>query len=79
MSDIKFQEAIIKFEINGEHFIFEVYHNLQHFGLDIEDAFTNWVYRTQKYTRKSFCNYVMSKDINIECLSKEEFLKKYDD
>lgn len=78
MSDITFQEAKIEFQIDGEPFIFEVYHNLKYFGLDIEAAFTNWVYRTKEYTQKSFCNYVMSKDINIECLSREDFLKKYD-
>lgn len=78
MSDIKFKEAIIKFEIDGEPFFFGVYHNLEEFGLDIEAAFTNWVYRTKEYTEKAFCNYVMSKDPNIECLSRKEFLKKYD-
>ncbi len=42
--------------------------------LSISDAFANWVVRTDNYTEKDFCNYVLSQKIpNTIVLPKSEF------
>jgi len=52
---------------------FEVIHNLKSYGIDIEDAATCWIYRTKKFTAKSFCNYVLSKDPSFVCMDSEQY------
>ena len=69
-NSIEFQHAEISFNTDDKQHSFDVYHNLKSFGLSIESAFDNWVYRTKKYSVKSFCKYVMSKDVQIVCMDK---------
>lgn len=43
---------------------FSVVSNLpKDFGLNIEDAFQNWLYRTSDFTAESFVEYVNSKNL----------------
>lgn len=66
------EKADIEFKARGKKIKFSVNHNLSEFGLNIEDAVHNWVYRTNEYTAKSFCQYVVSKDpINLICIPKK--------
>lgn len=59
--EIKFNHGNIKVR-------FIVKHNLEEYGLNIEDALTNWLVRTDEYTSKSFCDYVVSKNpLNLIC------------
>lgn len=48
-------------------YIFNVVHNLDEFGLDIEAALMNWTARTNELNVDSFCAYVISKDVNLKC------------
>jgi len=47
---------------------FTVEHNLNDYGLDIENALWSWMYRTNDLSIESFCKYVISKDpSNLVC------------
>ena len=52
------------FEINHPKGLikFKIYHNLDDLCLCIESAFQNWLFRTEKYTSKSFVSYLKSKE-----------------
>lgn len=76
MAKEKFHNETIKFDLNDTPFEFVVVHNLREYGLDLEAAFLNWVYRTKEYTIKDFCDYVMSKDPLIKCYPAENLEKK---
>jgi len=71
--DHKINWHTVKFTLKGKDYIFEVVHNLEYFGLDIESALHNWLARTKDFTQKSFMDYVKSKDDLIMCVSKEQF------
>ena len=61
----------------GNDTSFKIYHNLRSFGLSIDAALANWLFRTDTYTAESFCEYVKSKDpINIIALTESEAKKK---
>lgn len=61
-------------EVNGRKEIITVYHNLPSaHGLSIIDAVENWVIRTKKFTAKSLCKYVMSKDESFVCITEKRF------
>lgn len=53
-------------------------HNLPEFGLSIDDAFQNWIVRTNVFTVENFCEYIMSKSPAIIAMPYEKFkeLKK---
>lgn len=64
----------VEFVVVDTKIQWSVYHNLQDtFGLSIEDALQNWMFRTRKYTAKSFCKYVMSKDPSLVCMTEKQF------
>jgi len=45
-------------------------HNLDEYGLSIDAAFINWTARLkpfQKPVQAAFCEYVISKDVNLKC------------
>ena len=70
------------FVVNNEKKSFKVYHNLPDVhGLNINDAFINWVYRTPEYTAESFCDYVCSKGSGYFCITQEQYdrIHKEDD
>jgi len=47
---------------------FTVEHNINEYGLDIENALWSWMYRTNDLSIESFCKYVVSKDpSNLVC------------
>lgn len=49
--------------VDGVEITIAIEHNLgSQFGLSIEDAFDNWLVRTDDYTSESFCNYLKGKD-----------------
>jgi len=47
---------------DGERVRWTFKHNLDEYGLSIEDAFINWEARTTEFSTESFCRYVVSKD-----------------
>lgn len=63
----------IKFNVDGVPHEFTVVHNLNLCGLSIESALDNWLARTKKFTSNNFCKYVMSKDVQIVCMSEGDF------
>ena len=79
MKKLKFHLANINFEVDDKPIKFQVVHNLPNIkGLSFDDALENWVYRTNKYTSKSLCEYIMNKNTGYMCmtLSKWERLNK---
>ncbi len=60
---------------------FDVVHNLDEYQMDIDNAFQNWLLRTDDFGIDNFMRYVVSKDIgNIICITKkryDELLKEY--
>lgn len=68
--------ADVKFKVNGIHVKFRVIHNLPETqGLDFYSALENWVYRTKKYTAKSLCDYIMSKNTGSICMTVYQYNK----
>jgi hypothetical protein len=61
------QDATIEFKVRGETVKYRVLHNLPDFGLDIEDAFYSWSFRTKIITIASFCRYARSKNPDLIC------------
>jgi hypothetical protein len=70
----EFYKTDIEFKVNGRAIKFSVYHNLPKTrGLSMDDAVTNWVYRTKKYTAKSLCRYIMDKETEFICMTEETY------
>lgn len=70
-SDFKKLEVTLE---NGVKLTF--YHNLpETWGMNIEAALTNWEVRTNKYTVKSFQEYVANKNVGHQILTEEEYQK----
>ncbi len=68
------QHATLTFKINGVPTQWDVVHNLDEIGADIEAAFINWEARTDTYTIEDFISYVRSKDpLNIICITLERY------
>ena len=60
MSD--WQEFKGEFNVYGKPFQIQIYHDLPGVpGLNIEGAFTNWLYRTNEHTSASLADYINSK------------------
>lgn len=71
---MKLNRADIEFKINGTPIKFSVIHNLSNrFGMSFNDAFENWIVRTKKYTAKSLCKYIMSKDQSFVAMTEKQF------
>lgn len=70
----KFTKSEIEFEVKGKNIKFTIVHNLPNvFGMSINDAFENWVYRTNDYSPDSLCEYIHSKDPYFIALTEEEY------
>ena len=67
---MKLQESKIELSNNVT---FKIYHNLHDFGIGINSALQNWLAKTNNYDSRSFCDYIMSKDINMIALTEKEF------
>jgi hypothetical protein len=66
------EHSTIKFKVSGVDVQFDIWHNLPDtFGLSITDAVNSWVYRTDDYSSKSFCEYVLEKDRTLICVDKK--------
>lgn len=71
---MKLRRADIQFYRGKELIKFSVYNNLPDtHGLSIQDAVDNWVVRTDTFTALSLCEYVMSKDESIVCMTTRQF------
>ena len=55
------QESIVEFKKGKNLIKFKIYNNLDDLGLDIYSALENWSEKTDKFTAKSFVNYLYSK------------------
>lgn len=67
----KLIETTIQFDYCGKTQKYTVVHNLNLFGLDINAAFITWSARLKKTPRIfDFCEYVVSKGINLVCKPK---------
>jgi hypothetical protein len=65
-------ESEVRFKVKKSLIRFKIYHNLPStFGMNFEGALDNWLARTEEYTAKSLCNYILSKDID-ECFAVTE-------
>lgn len=71
----KLDNYTISFHSSKTKVKLDIFTNISIFGLDIESALDCWLARTKEFTEKSFCEYICSKDINIICLSREQYLK----
>lgn len=75
MDDLIIRE--IDFEYNGEKVNFKVAHNLPDtFGASMDDALTNWMFRTDKLTCESLIAYIDSKNTGVTIMSYKDYLKK---
>lgn len=55
---------------------FEIVHNVDSYGQDIQHALDSWIARTKNFTDVSFCEYVLSKfDDECICMPKKRFDK----
>jgi len=75
MDKIQVEKATISFKVNGKPVRFTVYHNLKTFGLDMENAVTCWLARTDTYTAEDLCTYINNKNTGARCISENEYLK----
>lgn len=66
MAAITMRFKTFKFFVGGQEKTFSVHYTLP---LDIlEDAFTNWMERTKKFTAEDFCAYIKSKKTGYRCI-----------
>lgn len=69
-------KADVHFEVDGTPVDFSVIHDLPAVkGMSFEDALYCWLARTNKYTAKSLCKYINSKDIPFRAMTEEEYKK----
>lgn len=70
----KMVHTILKFNVGKKKHRFNLVHNLDDMGLDIEAALINWSVRTNDFSVRSFIEYVRSKDpLNIFMTTKKYF------
>ena len=70
MTKSDFFKADVKFKTDNKPIEFQVVHNLPEIqGLCFEAAVVNWLARTNKYTAKSLCEYIMEKDSVHICMT----------
>lgn len=76
MKEYDFFIADVQFKVDSKLIKFQVVHNLDESkGLSFNKALENWAYRTDKYTAKSLCNYIMSKSQNTICMTMSKWNK----
>ena len=65
----------IEFNFNRKQkkFKFSLVHNLDEFGLSIDNALISWSARTKDFSEQSFINYVLSRDDRIICMNENDF------
>ncbi len=74
MDDLNFIIADVKLEVNGKPVKFQVVHNLPELqGLCFGAAIDNWLVRTNKYTAKSLCKYIMGKESGYVCMTMHQW------
>ena len=65
-----FEVTTIEFRLNKRRISFKVVHNLSDkFGLNMHCAVNNWLTRTNDFTDKSLCEYIISKNTGDVCLT----------
>ena len=71
---MRLNKTDVEFKVNGRPVKFVIIHNLQNkFGMSFDGALDNWLARTNKYTAKSLCKYIMSKDESFVAMTEKQF------
>lgn len=71
---MKLIKADVQFNVDDKPVKFSVIHNLpKDFGLSFNDALDNWLARTKKFTAKSLCNYIRSKNTGFVAMTETEY------
>jgi len=71
---INLHKADIEFNTKDGKVKFSIVHNLG----EINPALCNWLARTKKYTAKSLCKYIMSKDESFVAMPYKKFRKLFE-
>ncbi len=54
--------STVSFDVNNKTVSFNIVHNLPEiFGMSLQNAVDNWIFRTEQYTAESLCDYINSK------------------
>jgi hypothetical protein len=73
---MKLIKADVEFKVDNKPVKFCIIHNMPEvFGLSFEYALDNWLARTNKFTAKSLCNYIKSKNTGHIVMTEEEYNK----
>lgn len=71
---MKLIKADVQFNVDGNPIKFSVIHNMpKTFGLSFDCALDNWLARTKKFTAKSLCKYIMSKQCDVVAMTEAEY------
>ena len=57
----------IRFERDGNLFLFVVKHNLENFGLSLSAELSEWLLKSKNCTAKDLCEHIESKNPGIVC------------
>lgn len=69
-----FKETEFELSINKKKWRFKIIHDMPEiFGLSINDAFENWLVRTDDYTPESFKAYIDSKNIGATVYTEKQY------
>ena len=69
------QRSQITFNVRGKETAYDVTHNLDEYGEDIEAALLNWGERATVHSQQNFCEYVMEKNAAFFCIATEDKAK----
>lgn len=74
---MKLCETKIEFIAKRKDFSFNVYHNLASHNFDsrysIDEALTDWMWKTKQYTVNSFCRFVQALNPSFVCMSETQW------
>jgi hypothetical protein len=71
LGDYEWFKANVKFKVNKKLVKFNIIHNMD--NSDFMAALDSWQTRTEEFTDRSFCDYVLSKKHMVEHLAFTEF------
>lgn len=71
-----FYKADVSLDVGGKQVKFSVIHNLPETSeLSFENAFENWMHRTDTFTAKSLVKYINSKNTGYTAMTEKKYNK----
>lgn len=66
------KKTVLTLEIGTRIISFPIWHNLEHFGVDVKKVFNKWATMRHTLTPEMFCRYIMMRSDEFICLTEKK-------